>query len=879
METYKSQIETIFERQENLLKEYLTNLKQTPILSENNAFDTFSDTFSDGFDVAVSIVNSCGHTKTALKIQTLGSASLKIFSSLNTILSETSNITTASLINPYVGLALGVCSLVGLFSDSDDDNAMECIMDAMYNYTMALSQQMQEYFDITMQRLDNIENKIDQYATLMLREFFFLHRGQENTLEKIFELRKEFINKSSLIQGSLNYVNDSINDKYSLLTSNLEALRTEKINEIVHKAIHDSNKQNLPLETYDKHLDKLYTKATIRAKESHLTGGNIDIMNNESISQVLTGMLDNTTLLSHPIYNNTNLLRKYLNHHFNINYDTVLFNPVIWSQCTDTFTLLLNTHPPKSKTQKHSIINMLRQLCTQKYQLCDFITKIHNEHIVEKLVVQYTLTVEHLKHIFNTLLDTYEKEKTKILKETYRKVREQEIALLTSQSYNCDKQKTLITGMLNILYDSMRPTLDWTKHCRTFTYQGSNSIQGSIIQGYTCHYAGWEKYDALVSRNASQYEHLSKQYITNKINTCVTLLKSDKDAINNLNFHLFKSPDTAIDISMSGVMYPQSDDSPQPILPLPTNGLPLPKYYLIQEQNGRGYIRHEYTYDSSYFYIRSYFITNQDTKKLILEMKHELDSTNSPHYPFEHCQNHWYGGYFAKKTDIFSFIYTYTGYYPGTSWNGVIPPLEPYVGLIDLWYTQAKIVFIDNQTHDKDIDMSCKQLKLDFNNVLIEQLTPGTNFYTTIKQLDAQYKLIDSLMALVYTGDFNILKQPNLLLTLTNEQSIRKYLVDYNNNRSTYDDVHLPQYLTLGNEVVYSLLKHVRTPKLHQDIVKTIERLDVTLHTVELTPITVCKDDNNMLKQKDDEIASLRDEVKELNRKFDLLMQYVMQHK
>lgn len=921
------EVESLFKKQENNLQLYWSDIKATltppqPTLEEQKKefeeqarqlriekFNTFANTTSDCFDAVSTIFYTFGRPKTAAKIQNFGAASFKIASSLNAIIEGSSAAGGASLINPYVGLTMGVCSLIGLFQEPEENNGFEVLMDAMYQYTMALSRQMQEQFEFTMQRFDHVENKIDQYGMAMLQEFFALHQKQDYSLEKLFELRKDFMEQSSMLQGSINHINESLAQKYSSLTANLEALRTEKINEIVHNALHDSLKVDLPLEKFDKHVDKLYTKATVRALEAHLTGGNVDISNYEAIANALTSQSatkDNNAALHQPAYNNINLIRRYANQHCNDNTPT-LANPLIWIQCSDTLTTMLqqkltsDAHYPSSANNKQLLITMLKQLHAQGTALTNFVKKIHDNNYVEKIAEQYQQTIKEINTIFGRLLVNFEQEKTKKLQEHYQTTCTSENAniSLSVQKQDYEKQKQTIRTM----YSPKLQQLDvWPEYKRlaSFTYQGKN-ITGTFhvslapMLSFYNENNDWSFCNSLLRRSAQEYETSAKQDIQNKINKHLNNIQSYASEQNKLLFNLFElSNAPVLSHSLSSVMYPdQANLHELPILPLPNN-FKISDYYLLQEQQARGTIRHEYAYDDKHFYINSYFISNQGIKTLILSAQTELDSTNSPHLPYDHAFNYWHGGYFAQKNDLFQYNATYSDG-NAFAWSGYIPPLKPYVGLYDTWHNVAQIISVDNQDNNASAHESHAQLKREFNKKIIEQLAPGTMLHAALKRLDAQCKLIDSLLALTYPNDYqdcNVLRAPGLLLKLTDEISIKQFLLEYNNPQSNLasSNLHLPHHLTITNELVSTLcdkIKNIPYKPLH-DLQNTLNGLSATLHMVEAKAIIpkALPIPNPNIEQKDQEIATLRaelqqgrNEIKELTEKVNLLLTLLTQDK
>jgi hypothetical protein len=923
------EIQSLFKKQENNLQLYWSDIKTTftpaqPTLEQQTQeleeqarqlrlekFNTFSNTASDCFDGASTLIYTFGNPKTAAKIQNFGAASLKIASSMNAIIEGGAATGGASLINPYVGLTMGVCSLIGLFQEPDDNNGFEILMECMQHYMQALSQQMYEQFEHTMFRFDRVENKIDQYGMAMLNEFFLLHQKQDYSLEKLFELRKDFMEQSSMLQGAVSYVNESLAQKYSSLTANLEALRTEKINEIVHNAIRDSLKADLPLEKFEKHVDKLHAKATVRALEAHVTGGNIDTTNYHAIATALTAqpaMHDHSNVLQHPVYSNINLIRRYLGHYFGDDTQQ-LANPLIFIQCSDALStilqkkLLADKYFPASQNAKELMITMLKQLINNGSSLVNFIKKAHRNNYVEKVAQQQHNAVKNISNIYTMLRNAFEQEKTKLLQERYNQTLSSESSHIrvSPQMLDYESQKQKIKNMY--LYSKIAEidkSPGYKARC-SFTYQCKN-ITGTMTRGFKfgCREnSDWSFCNSLLRRSAETYEATARQCTQDKISQHLQAMQSDNEQNYLSTFKLFELPQKPeILHPMSRVMHSPNQLYQLPVLALPQS-YTLPDYYLLQEQQGRGVIRHEYRYDEKNWYVESYFVSNHGTQTLILSSQVELDSTNSPHVPYDHAFNHWYGGYFAKKNDLFQYNgldYAESAF----SWSGHIPPLDAYTGLCETWQKNAQTTIADKKTENQSIIAADAALKREFNETVLKQMVPGTELYDAVKKLDAHSKLLDALLALTCNqeyqkGKLSALQRPTNL-QLTSEQAVKEYLNHYSNPHTGYSNTnqHLLYYLGTSLELINALVaeaKQIDHQPL-QDLLETLNRLQATLHLLESKTI-VKESAHKEPPINDSEIALLRkqleinmiqqekdrNEIKQLTEKVNMLLDLLTQDK
>ena len=915
MYNYKLEIETIFKRQEVVLKEYLKDLKghvspeDTERQLREQNFNCLVDTLNDGFDAATSIISTFTRDpKAASHFQTLGSATIKIATSMYSLIDASSGALNTSLINPYVGLTLGVCSLIGLFQDSDD---LSDLVDIIQDFFIALSEQMYEYHQITMSRFDALESQIDLQSRVMLRGFFNIHQQQEYSIEQLVKLRKDFLEKSSLIQNTLTCIEHSLTTKYSSLTSNLEALRKEKINEIVQNALNDSDNPNLSARKLEKHINNLYTKATIRCQEPYVTGGNVNINVVDEIGQALTTYqfnYDKSPIMCHPAYNNINLIRQYLTHTLDINIEQ-LPNPLLWVQCVDALISVLQKRILSDKVLKaHDVwfgnnadflLKIVKHLYTQGTHFSKFMLKIYANKYVQKVSESYKLSIVNFIFLYNSYLSKCQQDITLELRKNYEKLVTSEIFILQNQKYNWQTSKRLIISFTQHLQS--RSCKNCKTHCykllRTFSFRNECINNTSLFSTFL-------EYDA------QSLEKTALSEFEDNMNTIIETMKLQlNEQSASLYFDLYNlSNSTSTTYKpFSMIIYPDTSKELLPILPLPKTSLPIPQYYIIQERQNRGEIRHEYSYDNEFFHIKSYFLSKLNNKILILHMNYSLNYKNSPYPSYEHVQHNWYGGYFAKQHDVFKDVFTpiynkhsftktiatafllmhYGEKNPG-NFSCHLPPFERYDGLIHTWHSNATIVFKNDQICEDNITHHIQQ-KINFNDKIIEQLNSNTLLRAALHKIDAEYKLIDGLLALAHNNNYsniNFIKNPNII---KDERSFGLHCVQYP-SLLAHTDERLSNTLNKTLELVDTLISDIEELQYKPlpDLQNILDKLDLTLHMLEaksmnvthsnVTPTTLEQKDSeiNMLRQ---EVQQSRDEIKELTNKLNLLLQLVTNDK
>lgn len=926
------QLKELFRQQEQIMHSYWLDLKNslTPTLTpeEHNRaiqdqenqlqlqrFNSFASSLSDGFDATAQLIHTFGKDpRTAMQFKNFGAATLKIASSLNAIMMCSSETMTDSLGNPYIGLALGVSSLIGSLFDNDDSDFAEIL----HQYFVALSEQLQKQFEITMQRFDFLEQKLDCQSRAMVQGFFSLHKQQNKSLDLLIGLRNDFIEKSSFALQNALYLEESLAYKYNAITSHLNALRTEKINEIVHDALHNGLKSNLPIKKFDKYLNKLYNKATIRGQEPHLNGGTITTTDHESISNALQGneQAISKSFVHHPAFANLQLF----DHLTNRTTTKHLVNPLIWIQCSDAFAQLLHKritedeYYPSHSEDKESLITMIKKLHAAGTTINDFLQTLHSNNAIENSIEGYKNTLNLINRQFQQILTTYQQEKLHEIKKKLKEIQDDEVFAITNQQITCRHSKEITEKMHEATKIKVHNPLKKDPIVYQGSYQGSLAVRNFSYKGKNI---DTKQLVALLKTDPIEIEKKSVEFIAKKRDQTLKQLTQNTNP-NTLLFDLYNQADTPIcSLPFSKVIHAEINEyndnaDTYPILLLPQTGLPIPNYYLKNEQNGNGTISHEYWHDDNFFHIKTYY-TDTREKKLILHMRHPAEQNHSSFSTSEHLLFYWYGGYFAKKNDVLSWsqkeftnkqkkIATFTKFFksyilrdPNISIPVSIPvlPLEPQIGMIDTWPNKAEIVFIDNSQDNG----SHIQQKIAFNKKLIEHLNPGAPLHTLIKQLDAQCKIIDSLLVLSYHQEYencDQLRKSSLLPKLVDAQAVKKYLTEYNdpNSNLATNNLTLSHHIIVVNELINALhgqLENIPYQPL-SDLQNTLNRLSATLHMVELKPInsipnvlpyevqTLLKEKNQEIELLHNELQQNRNEVKELTEKVNMLIALLNPH-
>src|SRR6202011_4211240 len=105
--------------------------------------------------------------------------------------------------------------------------------------------------------------------------------------KNLYDLHKVVIKNQELLASNTAYMNHAMKDYHIMLTGSLESLRIEDIREALQNALGNCTRQDISPEKFEEHIGILYRKAITRAKEAHLTGGSIDIMNRMAMQTAL----------------------------------------------------------------------------------------------------------------------------------------------------------------------------------------------------------------------------------------------------------------------------------------------------------------------------------------------------------------------------------------------------------------------------------------------------------------------------------------------------------------------------------------------------------------------------------------------------------------
>lgn len=809
---------------------------------------------SDNFQSLAYTASIFGHSKDVSKIATMGLAATKIARGMNALLSGAGNAGMAATINPYVGIAVGIASLAGLFMDESEDSSCEIILEAIQNVVREISRQMAENHEEIVHRLEFLGEKLEAHHISMLQEFSNIHSETGDIKLHLSRLYETYIRDSELIQGNLDYINQAIGDGNNALMDSLASLRIDEINEVVASA-EVATQKTLPNNEFESHLNKLFVKAVTRAKDAHVTGSAVKLDQPETVSSALnfTGQQD---VLHHPVFTNINLLGNHISQSLGL--DTLqLAHPLIWIKCTDAFISILETklqsdpYYPASEEDKQVDLKRLQELQSDGLKIASFIQEVSNNDALHRLLAEYQQSLQELSVIIQGLTIDFEQRKTKEFKESYeRDVTQQtsQLRLFTCPQFN--KLKAL-NAQVKKFYDDMPSRLKRAPNWLNSPNQRSHQVAVKM-----------SNLTATIAPRAKDITQFSQNLTTQFNATSAEAIKEAtqryKEKLNALQFKLFEQNELQVQSSLFCIIFPEDSTNYSIPLLLPKDQIEIPQEWLVKEEAGLGIVRFEYAVDEI---IADPAVTIGLTVKIyfVLQNKKILIGAINPIKPYtpnmlnaytndEKIWLHWYGGIYAKPSDMYNFSILGSEcpshlafgavFGPGFkqySYSDYILPITPHAGVSS---ALPKSVY-DLKSDDVIVTAQANNRR-EFNTEVIEQMRASTTStaFKALTKIDMHFKLLDALLALMHSDhyhseEFKALRNAEQFY-LKDKEAIITYLKEYSSENSKLAETsrYLPYYLEQTSYMVQMMVQAIEDLELQPVLTplnRTLKRVDLLI--------------------------------------------------
>ncbi len=919
-------------------KIFAEQIKKLDALSKYNEFKSemeYQETMGNiagGFNGIAAIAGIFGHKKEAYAIRTFGAAGIQAVDSMRTIMQKG---LAGAGIHPYVGILMaveGLCEL--MFQEEDDSQAKntEAIINAITQGIMHLSQQMYQMREEMREQFEEVRKRDTKHHFIVLEKFFALHLDQKNILHNLQDLHNYIAHNHKAIQSGLEALHARVDSNFRMTLDNLNGLRVEDIDDDIQEAL--LLPDDASPEEFGKCIQNLFIKGTSRASADSLTGGSIDIHSPTALQTTLEGPIVQQNIFGHPAFPNVNLLSRYLEGNFNNFKHEKLVNPLIWIKCVDTIVPMLSQklardkeYPP-TKNMKDSDIEKLLLLKKQGKKIRAFINRVYENNYLEKIAQKYYKALSQLSAAVQQEQENFEKKGKKLLRRELSATIEAEKSKTNGivNSYECKKCVEYITNALKN-----------AKTANAYTVQ----VQGA---GYSCptYLKGQSKridYKESklitvedVHQPSENFKRIYEEYLDERQAKNESLLKATKVDLEQSSFK-------PIGDGMSTLIYPAGQNSDLPKLMRPRQPLPINPLYIIAENKGLGIITHTYHLTDERFHLESFFCFKTDDPKIkILHLSLEHDFQKEMYTLNENINHFWEGGRFPKSIDTF----TTNGVYPSSAFtvrfdgalglisSGYFPPDCPYPAARDTFVSKARnesdqadqflpffqqliqedepCIHLGPTTHKRSnqsqdflplvqqlIQEDQQEKRLQFNQEIMTQVSsksPTSDIFKAAQQVDVSFKILDSLLTLMYHDFMNEgqrKKHPELA-TITgnddkycikNNAALTRYLQNYS---SKHDSEHkqgdyLPYHLKYNT--FYKLRRALGTiTKTHfqpqfkavTQVIDNINMLVANYTKRKITPGTIAiapkkiHEDSQLL-------AIVIQQIKEKDKKIDQLIQ------
>jgi len=327
---------------------------------------------------------SSADRQVARKVYSVGNEAVNIAKNWSEIvkaqtLELATGIATDTVTQNYAGIAMSLFSIAGTFMN-DDEGGPDPILDAINQAVAQLSKQIAELHRVVLEGFEDASR--DRYVKHLqvMKAFMVLHLEQADFKRILQGFYQEGMRSQELLKRELGALGCQISDFRQLMSSNLEALRTEKVYELVERGIQAVSRGKLTESSFQEdYLNALVTKAKVIAKAPHVTGGSVDITRPSEILLNLKGTPSlQRTIYDHPAFSNINLIHNIAQRSLGGTREEPLASPVIWQICSETFIKLLNDYIdlnpnyPTTSGDKDADLKMMTELQEEGERIVKF---------------------------------------------------------------------------------------------------------------------------------------------------------------------------------------------------------------------------------------------------------------------------------------------------------------------------------------------------------------------------------------------------------------------------------------------------------------------------------------------------------------------------
>lgn len=713
-----------------------------------------------------------------------------------------------------LGLSLfsGVCSLIGMFND-DDDELAEALN--------AISQQLSIFHRETMESFERLEEILDIGHRQILAEFLQVHKDHKNIKQRLKTLRQKIQeNQHEILDAIQSLRRDSIVQHKEVINQFAE-IHLGAIQEKISDVMAAFNRGEINGGNLAKHIHELQKCICIIAKNRSLTGSTRANLE-ESATDVMRQWF------THPAFDNINIIKEYYTERFGDASPSVV-NPFVFTQCTDVLIELLNEIKPTfaSEQEKTACIADVDIIIQEALQAVAFVNKVQEPTRIAPLVDDCVTAITTLQGLVETKLKTgLNTSLTTQTSSRLKKVMEDDEKVLKGLSlpFETLRQQLLLDRSFIILYNAFqynksrilwrgKPIVEDQSMYQWAFFLASNMRESS----------GWvaiEKcYDAIIQRRIADYQ-------------------------------------TRLEIISEEIQKPRRTDQPASMLihPLPAslpnnkqvifcNALAVNPLYIEAEKLGLGKIRTFYRQCATgKFEIQSYF-----GDKIISYVTMDYDL---PTFTDGDIINFWDGGRYLKTTDVICL--------KGTNESALMIPSSPYSPARDLFTQSPKTVV--NQDWDTVRVMIVEKLKQErivINQDIIKDLKlAGSPMAKAVEALNRRYTMFEAVCALAYNQQFATSPLARHVLAadvgvITDKKSFVAHAEQY-----AGEETYAPFSVTLQR---FAEIKKDLAPAPFPMLVSILARLRDTRSIMDDARIVPVAHEADGLRQ---EVASLREQMR-----------------
>lgn len=765
----------------------------------------------------------CGNQKMAGEIFDFGMGSVKLFDGITKFAELFANpeagLTAFS--NPVSAFLTGACLLSKVFGvgRKRNQNGLGNMMAGFADALRFLSQQAHRYHLANMQRFDRLEKLFTSNHLVMLEQFFALHQTNEDFQLAFARFAQAAQHCDDLLMQSAEATNQLITQSHYSLSSNLQALRIEPITKLIQRISLEQQKEKGLPEQRTGLIDELFIEATTGAQGAYVTGSTIDIRNDHDIATALKQIPQSlANCYNHPAFSNINLPANVIGNRFNQPVKLVS-NPVLWIKTTHALIAYIeeqlqkDPYFPATQIEQTSLIQKLTTLFQQGSDLVNVIAQMGSTAQLQNLFTDYKTALQVLSTAIANFQTSYEGQKKQEIVHELKKIHDAELFALGS---NKVEPKTVVEQMQKgayIITDQANPhkgkpqTLPTSQKTIFYRYHKNlPSIQWQVPnmpQFPNCEIIGSQV-------SADAIKKVVKDFNQKKEGIQLEISERAQQIMRAANYRLFRNPLIAHPLpeSIYQVAHPANRQIYNIVLQLPNSVLLKPCFIAVQNNPQLGTITTEYEVEGAKLYIKSYLV-NAHQKKLISNMSIDYpqlifamsDNCAKADYPPNEALWHfWYGGRYAKKGDeLHTTHHTHRLFNSSTPYMyyayANYPPLEPYVGVRDTFGAQATRVSIPGVDQieaevKRSIEQQLDEQQKEYNGKLSAEFSSsnqGRSLYTLLQKLDAQYKIVDAVCAIVYQENYTNAEPFQLFRTthpelIKNAEAIIMFLEDYSAN-------------------------------------------------------------------------------------------------